>query len=270
MSREAIRALLWKEWRETRWKWLAFFAAFHIPLIIGTLVLVFNERVRFDVAVATNQMVVTFMNIALIVQSGFVVSAGLFLLAFFAAGAVAPELASRQMFFLFERPLYRRQVLLLKFLVGLAQAILCVSFSILTTLTLAYFGVLLVAGGVTLDGSGSEYLRILGNALRGTLWTGLLGAMVFAGTFLFSVLFEKWWVGVIAGTFSLIGMFYFLGEKIFDWVLTNVIRSSRGPESANLELYAQLDPAPLVTMLVVTVVLYFTAQYMFDRKELKA
>jgi ABC-type transport system involved in multi-copper enzyme maturation permease subunit len=179
-------------------------------------------------------------------------------------------MASRQMFFLFERPIRRREILLLKFLVGLAQAIVCVAFSILTTLTLTYVSLLVIAGGVTVEGSWSEYLRIMGNGLRGTLWTGLLGATVFAGTFLFSVLFEKWWVGVIAGAISLVGMFYFLGESLFDWLLANVIRGSRGPQDANLELYAQLDPVPLVTMLIVTILLYFAAQYMFGRKELKA
>ena len=270
MTRAMRRALIWKEWRETRWRWLAFVLAFHLPALIGTFVVLFNERVRFDLAVSTDQIAVTALNLTLIVQSGFVLSAGLFLLAFFASGAVAPEIASHEMFFLFERPIRRREILLLKFLVGLSQTTLCVGFSILTTLALAYLGLLVLAPGVTLAGSGSDFLRILTNGLRGTLWMGLLGGTVFAGTFLFSVIFGRWWVAVIAGAISLAGMFSFLGERLFDWILANVLRESRGPETVNLELYAQLEPVPLVTMAAITALLYLAAQHAFDRKELKA
>ncbi len=264
------RALLWKEWRETRWRWAAFFVAFHLPAVVGTLVVAFNERVRFDLAVSTDRMAVTTLNVALIVQSGFLLSAGLFLLAFFASGAVAPEIASREIFFLFERPLRRRDILLMKVIVGLTQSVISIGFSILTTVTLAYLGLLVLARGVTFEGSGSDFFRILRNGLRGTLWTGLLGGTVFSGTFLFSVIFGKWWVAVIVGGASLIGLFYFLGERLFDWILANMLRASQGPETLNLELYAQLDAAPLLTMAAVIVILYRATQYAFERKELKA
>jgi hypothetical protein len=92
--------------------------------------------------------------------------------------------------------------------------------------------------------------------------------MVFSATFLFSVIFEKWWVGVIAGAIALIGMFYFLGGKIFDWILVNVFKNTGG-NGLNLNLYAQIDPVPILTMLVVTAAFYFSAQYIFARKEMK-
>lgn len=268
MNREMLRALLWKEWRETRWKWLAFYAAFHIPAIIGGMVFTFNEAVRFDVRVMNSSLATQYLQGFLLIQSGFVVTAGLFLIAFFAAGAVAPEIEGRQMFFLFERPIRRWQILLLKFVVGSVQAMACVGFSIVTTLSLAYFSMVIVASGVTLSETWHQYLSILASGLRGTLWTGVIGLMVFAATFLFSVLFEKWWVGVIAGAISLIGMFYFLGRTIFDWILTNVIRNS-GRQGLNLELYAQLEPVPILVMLAVAGAFYFAAQALFARKELK-
>lgn len=269
MNREMIKALLWKEWRETRWKWLAFYAAFHIPAIIGGMIFTFNSAVRFDVRVMNGSLATQYLHGFLLIQSGFVVTAGLFLIAFFAAGAVAPEIEGRQMFFLFERPIRRWQILLLKFLVGSVQAIVCVGFSIITTLSLAYFSMVIVASGVTLSGTWHEYTSIIASGLRGTLWAGVIGLMVFAATFVFSVLFEKWWVGVIAGAISLIGMFYFLGKSIFDWILTNVIRASAQQGGPNLELYAQIDPVPILTMLAVTVAFYLTAQAIFARKELK-
>jgi len=37
----------------------------------------------------------------------------------------------------------------------------------------------------------------------------------------------------------------------------------------DLNLYAQIDPIPILTMLLVTTAFYFSAQYMFARKEMK-
>ena len=238
MNRNIFKALLWKEWRETRWKWFAFYAAFHIPAIIGVMIFTFDKWVRFDVMVMNNSMVNTYLQTFLLVQSGFVITAGLFLIAFFAAGAVAPEIDNRSMFFLFERPIHRWHILSMKFLVGALQAMVCVGFSILTTLTLGYFSLVAVASGVTIKGSWHVYVGVIESGLRGTLWSGVIGLMVFGATFLFSVIFEKWWVGVIAGAIALIGMFYFLGGKIFEWLLTNVIKSSN-QGSLNLRYFTR-------------------------------
>jgi len=269
MNRQMLKVLLWKEWRETRWKWLAFFAAFHIPAIIGVLVFTFDKTVRFDIRVMNDGMVNSYLQGFLLVQSGFVITAGLFLIAFFAAGAVAPEIDNRSMFFLFERPIRRWHILSMKFLVGALQAMVCVGFSIITTLTLGYLALLAVSSGVTVPGSWHIYTSIVASGLRGTLWTGVIGLMVFSATFLFSVIFEKWWVGVIAGAIALIGMFYFLGRQIFEWVLTNVTKGAGNGNGFDLNLYAQIDPIPILTMLLVTTAFYFSAQYMFARKEMK-
>ena len=269
MNKQMLKVLLWKEWRETRWKWLAFFAAFHIPAIIGVLVFTFDKTVRFDIRVLNDGIVNTYLQTFLLVQSGFVITAGLFLIAFFAAGSVAPEIDNRSMFFLFERPIQRWHILSMKFLVGAIQAMVCVGFSILTTLTLGYLALLSVASGVTVAGSSHIYFSTIASGLRGTLWTGVIGLMVFSATFLFSVIFEKWWIGVIAGAIALIGMFYFLGGKIFEWVLTNVFKNAGNSNGLNLDLYAQIDPVPILMMLVVTAAFYFSSQYMFARKEMK-
>ena len=37
MTGNILKAMLWKEWRETRWKWLAFACAFLTGLIFGYL-----------------------------------------------------------------------------------------------------------------------------------------------------------------------------------------------------------------------------------------
>ncbi len=260
--------MLWKEWRETRWKWLAFAGAFHIPAIIGGLVVAFKENARFDLMTLNDGAATQVLQVTLIAQTIFLVTAGLFLLAFYAVGAVGAEIENRSVFFLLERPVRRWHVLAFKFTIGAVQTVTCVGLSILTTLALVYFLMVAAASGVTFEGSWSEFVRVATNALRGTLWTGVIALMVFSATFLFSVLFEKWWVAVIAGAISLIAMFYFWGEKLLEVVVSRMVRNSHG-QKANLEFYGNLEPLPIIWMLLVTAGLYLAAQYIFARKEMK-
>src|SRR5438874_5996168 len=131
--------MLWKEWCETRWKWLAFALAFHIPLGIAGLALALRESVRFDLYAMSDAFAAQVLEVALVLQSGFLITAGLFLLAFFAVGSVGAELDNRSIFFLFERPVRRWQLLLFKYVVGAVQPTTCVRPSILPTLAVAHF-----------------------------------------------------------------------------------------------------------------------------------
>jgi ABC-type transport system involved in multi-copper enzyme maturation permease subunit len=268
MRREILKAMLWKEWRETRLKWLAFALAFHIPLAIAGLFLAFEEAVRFDVLVMTDGYAPYVLAGALVFQSAFLITAGLFLLSFFAVGSVGAELDNHSIFFIFDRPVRRWQVLLFKFVVGAVQATTCVGLSILTTVTLVYVAVAGMATYVTLDGSWAGFVNVISNATRGTVWTMTIALMVYAATFLFSVLFEKWWIAVIAGGVSIVVMFYNLGDNLFEWVINRATRPPGGDEF-DLEFYGRLDPVPIMMMLVVTAGFYFASQYVFERKEMR-
>jgi ABC-type transport system involved in multi-copper enzyme maturation permease subunit len=267
MTKAMLKAMLWKEWRETRWKWLAFAVAFHIPLFIACLVFALRDAARFDLYALSDSVAAQGLQVALIAQSSFLITAGLFLLAFFAVGSIGAELDNRSMFFLFERPVRRWHVLLFKYVVGAVQATTCVGFSILSTLTLVYFIMAAAATNVTLAGSWGSFVAVVSNGLRGTVWTMVIGLMVYSATFLFSVLFEKWWIAVIAGAVSLVVMFYFVGSDIFDWIISAATRNRNG--EIDLSLYGRIDPVPILVMLVVSTGLYFAAQYVFARKEMK-
>ena len=268
MTGEMLKALLWKEWRETRWKWLAFALAFHIPLGIAGLALLLRESVRFDLYALSDAVAAQALEFALVLQSGFLITAGLFLLAFFAVGSVGAELDNRSIFFLFERPLKRWHVLLFKYAVGAVQATTCVGLSILTTVATVYFVMAAAAVNVTLAGSRGAFLQVVSNGLRGTVWTMVIALMVYSATFLFSVWFEKWWIAVIAGAVSLVGMFYYFGENLFEWVISRATRNPGGG-GVNLEFYGRLDPWPILVMLLVSTGLYLASQYVFARKEMK-
>jgi ABC-type transport system involved in multi-copper enzyme maturation permease subunit len=267
VTKDIMRAMLWKEWRETRWKWLAFAFAFHLPLFIAGLVVTLQESVRFDLRALSDPITGQVLSVALIIQSGFLITAGLFLLAFFAVGSVGAELDNSSIFFLFERPVRRGHVLLMKYLLGAVQTMSCVGLSILTTLSLVY--AVMVAGStyVTFGGSWGSFSNVVANGLRGTVWTMVIGLMVYSATFLFSVIFEKWWIAVIAGAVALVGMFYYFGRNLFEWIISAATRDKGG--DVNLELYGRLDPVPILVMLLVSTGLYFAAQYVFARKEMK-
>jgi ABC-type transport system involved in multi-copper enzyme maturation permease subunit len=262
-----LKAMIWKEWRETRWKWLAFALAFHIPLFIAGLTMTLRESARFDLYALSDSVAAQVLEVALVAQSVFLITAGLFLLAFFAVGSVGAELDNRSMFFLFERPVRRWHVLLFKYVVGAVQTTTCVGLSILTTLAVVYLAMAAAATNVTLAGSWGSFVLLISNGVRGTVWTMVIALMVYSATFLFSVWFEKWWIAVIAGAVSLVGMFYYFGVNLFDWIISAATRDKSG--DVNLDLYGRLDPVPILVMLLVSTGLYFASQYVFSRKEMK-
>lgn len=268
MTGNILKAMLWKEWRETRWKWLAFAAAFHIPLFIAGLTVTLRESARFDLYALSDSVVSTVLEFALVFQSGFLITAGLFLLAFFAVGSIGAELDNRSMFFLFERPVRRWHVLLFKYAVGAVQTTICVGLSILSTLTAVYLLTAAMATNVTLGGAWGAFSTVASNGLRGTVWTMVISLMVYSATFLFSVWFEKWWIAVIAGAVSLVLMFYSFGSNLIDWVVSRAARQSDG-DGINLEFYSRLEAAPILAMLLVSAGLYLASQYVFARKEMK-
>lgn len=268
MTKQILKALLWKEWRETRWKWLAFALAFHIPLCIASLVMIFRPEARFDLYALSDPVAEQVFAFAVVFQSGFLITAGLFLLAFFAVGSIGAELDNQSMFFLFERPVERRHLLLFKYAVGAVQTTACVGSSILTTLTATYLVTAAVASNVSLAGSWDSFVLVASNGLRGTVWTVVVSLMVYSATFLFSVWFEKWWIAVIAGAVSLVLMFIYLGSYLIDWVISRATRNPDG-EGVNLELYSQLEFAPIFGMLLIASGLYFASQYVFARKEMR-
>ncbi|HEX8558768.1 MAG TPA: hypothetical protein VF668_11715 [Pyrinomonadaceae bacterium] len=266
MTTNILKAMLWKEWRETRLKWLAFAAAFHIPLCIAGLTVALRESARFDLYALSDPVAMQVLEFALVFQSGFLITAGLFLLAFFAVGSIGAELDNQSMFFLFERPVKRWHVLLFKYAVGAAQTTTCVGLSILTTLTAVYAVMAAAASNVTLAGAWDAFLLVAANGVRGTVWTMVISLMVYSGTFLFSVWFEKWWIAVIAGAVSLVLMFYCFGSYIIDWVIS---RATLKTDTVNLELYGRLEPSPILGMLLISAGLYLASQYVFARKEMR-
>ncbi|MBZ5551412.1 MAG: ABC transporter permease [Acidobacteriia bacterium] len=281
MKWKIITALLWKEWRETRWKWAVLLFSLHIPILFfwgalkgpwmsfrGANYFLFREIVDSHFAG----------------QAGFILTGGLFLVAFFASAISVPELESRRMFLLFERPVQRSHLLLLKFCAGGFETIIALGLSLLITISFAYAAVLLLSDDVTWSLSWRPYFHLLGEAFRATLITGGAGLVVFSFTFLLSVVFEKWWVTVAASWIALALFFKFTGYRLLEWVLRFVEVERKFGHWKDLSLEQRkvasaawameqpnllVKPLPLLALLLVSVAFYLATLYFFKRKEMK-
>jgi len=255
---KALKALFWKEWRETRGRWLALLLAFHIPLAVGLLLALTqpaNDPSAGVEAVAAHRVVV-----ALFYQTAYSFTVGLFLIAFFAAGSFAGELERRQMYFTLDRPIRRAWLLAVKFGLGAAQSVIAVGASLVSTVTVSYA----YAGG---DVAGASFSDALAASARGATWLALMALLVFSATFTLTVFFGKWWSGVVAGALALVTLLYFMYFRIYGWILYDLVHPAvHSPPY--LGAYAAWQAAPLMVMALLAGLFYAAAWWLFERKEL--
>ena len=266
MLNSATRALLWKEWRETRWKFLAFWAAFHLPLGMAALGLVLQQKNRFAIQTLPSNSLYQGLESIVFVESIFIITMGLALITFFAAGAVSQEVRGRQIFFLLERPVSRFRVLTVKYLVSGLQAYVMAALSPLTALLLAAAGVLMLSRTTGWWEGMNHLLPVMMTALNIGLWRAVIALMVFSIVFVFSVIFERQWAAMGAGPASLVIIFYFFFEEL----LLSIFRPTeqhRGP-GFSLSRFGEIGGGTVLVVLLVAAACFLAAHYLFARKEI--
>ncbi|MCI0415364.1 ABC transporter permease [bacterium] len=123
MNRKVVEALFWKEWRETRRRWMVFLLIFHLPVFVVLGRLSLDGALRTQVFANANDFNIGKNLLDIVVVQGlFSLTVGLFLIAFHAAGIVAPELKNRQIHFLFNLPVKRSLILAIKFFFAMAAS----------------------------------------------------------------------------------------------------------------------------------------------------
>lgn len=265
MNWSKTKALLWKEWRETRWKFLAFALVFHPVIWIAVVALLVDKENRFSLQTLPARHIYSALEGVVFAQSMFILTAGLFLVIFYAAGTVSREIASRAIFFILERPVERWRVLSAKFAVSGAQIYALTALTPLTTLLAAYFGALLVSRTMTLEASWAQVMPLAGTALKIGLWRGVVGLMVFSLVFGFSVRFEQWWISMGAGVVSVIALFYFFGKNLI-LSIVEPARQQRGEFS--LQKFGEISADTFLVVLVVAMGCFILSQVLFQRKEI--
>ncbi len=266
MFSAATRALFWKEWRETRWKFLAFWTAFHLPLGIMGFALLIRQKNRFTLQTIPPKILYQGWEGIVFIESIFIITLGLALIAFFAAGTVSRELRGRQIFFLLERPVSRSRVLSVKYLVSGLQAYVMAALTPSTALAVAAIASLLFSR--TTDwGDGMAHLGpILESALRIGFWRATMVLMVFSIVFLFSVTFESQWASMGAGLASLVVIFYFFFEDLLGSIFLPAAQQ-RG-RGFSLSRFGEIEGRTVLVLLIVAIACYFVAQSFFARKEI--
>lgn len=266
MNWKMTRALLWKEWRETRWKFLAFFLVFHAVAWIFMVALLVDEENRFALRTAPADIVYHGFEGAIFVQSIFTITVGLFLILFYAASTVSSEIASRRIFFILERPVKRRQVLRAKFAVSGLQVYALMALTPLTMLLAAYVGVLIFSRTVPFGQSLGQVVALTDDALAMGLYRGVVGVMVFSLVFSLSVAFEHWWISLGAGVASIIAMFYFFGKELVASIFEPA-GNLRG-EEFSLQKFGEISSETFLVVLLVAMGFFILSQILFQRKQI--
>lgn len=262
MSWMMTRALAWKEWRESRLKFLALLGGFHLPLIGFIRVAYFLKQPAHDL-LAFKVAEQRHLYATLFYQTAFTFTIGLFLIAFFGASAFAWDYENHRIFFVFERPVRRGWALSVKWVVYAAEAMVSVCISLFTT-QLFVFLFYNAEGSPALAISGNQLAGVLQAAVRGAVWLAALGLAAFAWSFFFGALFQKWWTALVAGG-TVVGLFLALMYfRIYSWMLLRFTHEM----PVSLDAYAVLAAVPLSLLLVASAAAFVAAQYVFGRKEI--
>jgi ABC-type transport system involved in multi-copper enzyme maturation permease subunit len=233
-----IRELIWKEWRENRWKYATLWLVFNAPVLILTLLIGLIPMTRMPFADLSDKTVMKYLPLPL--GEGFLVTS-IFLLAtaFVAVATFRPEIEDKAVFFLFEQPVSRRRYVAAKLLNGACHVTLAVCFAILLAPAVVY-ALMLISGKVTLAGSAVAFGGIMGAAARAMLWCSLVSLVAFTGSALISTLVPRWWLATVCAIlFILLFGYYvhgdnrfFAGGDFFDFTPTTAGKSMS--VSANL------------------------------------
>lgn len=282
-----IRKLIWKEWRENRWKYATLWFVFNAPLLILALCLAFFPGSRVAFADLSDRTVMKYLPITL-GESFLVATIFLLATALVAVAAFRPP-ADQSMFFLFEQPLSRRRYAAARIFNGAVQVAIAVCVAILLA-PAGIYAMMLISGKVTLAGSGASFLAILGIASRALLWCSLIASAVFAGSALISALLPRWWMAAVcASAFLLLFGNYihrdqsiFGGGEFFDIFPNvegktfNVSASSGTPQWLTVSdvlpmptTFAPWKALPLLASTLVILLFSTGLAVVYDRKELK-
>lgn len=282
-----IREIVWKEWRENRWKYISLWLVFNAPILILALALGVSHGARTPFRDLSNQTMMKYLPLAL-GESFLVPSVFLLVTALVAVATFLPELEYK-VFFVFEQAVPRRRYVLAKLLNGAVHLILAVCFAILLAPAAAY-GMMLMGGKVTAAGSGAAFAAVMAAAARTLLLCSLLSLVTFAGSALIAVLVRRWWVAVGCATLFVLLFGYIawgnnpffkmddffeavapgksmsvsvgFGSSSSDWLkVTDVFPSPTG--------FAMLHWQPIATAFVLVALFSVGLTVVYDRKELK-
>ena len=192
-----MRAIVWKEWRENRWKYLTLWLVFNLPILMLGLMLAINRQSRTPFADLGNQTFMKYLPLPLF-EGAAVVSVFLFATGFLGVATFLPEVDEQSLFFVFQHPVQRWHYALMKLANGSAHvALAAVTASLIAPA--AVYGMILLSGKVTTAASGAAFGAVMAAALRAGLWCALVSTAAFAGCALIGSVVPRWWLATGCG-----------------------------------------------------------------------
>jgi hypothetical protein len=210
-----IRTLIWKEWHEHRAKYIFYWVALNIPILVVALAVGLSTGARTPFADLSNATVLKYLPLALgepvLLSTLYLVITGCLAVATF-----TPEIEDRTLLFVSEQPVSRKRYVAMKLLIGGLHAVLAVCFATLFA-TVAAYGIMLLSGKVTMTGSAGAFSAVLAASARAAVWCSLISLIVFTGSALASALAPRWWIAA-AGSVAITVLLFAYGSDFFNFV----------------------------------------------------
>jgi ABC-type transport system involved in multi-copper enzyme maturation permease subunit len=276
-----IRATFWKEWREHRLKYGAYWLALNLPILIPAFCVVVSKGSRAPFAELSDATAMKYLGLAMVVECYAVLTVFMVVTGFLAAATFSPEQEDRSVFFLFEQPVERWKYPACKLVHGLLQVGVAIAFAVLFAPLLAWL--LMLAGGrVSIAGSMGTIQTLMLAGVRGALCCWLISAIVFAACALLTAIWPRWWVATV-GVVLLVIAFLATAWSFFDMLspsFANLENASVGlgfgspqwltvTKTLPLGGFPAWKPLPVATALAAIAILAGIADWIIARRELK-
>jgi ABC-type transport system involved in multi-copper enzyme maturation permease subunit len=187
-----IGAIIWKEWREHRAKYIAYWLALNAPILMVALAVGIIKAARTPFADLSDSTVLKYLPLAL-GEPMLLATAFLLVTGFLAVATFSPEIEDRSLFFVYEQPLSRQRYVAMKLLHGGFHVVLAACFATLFA-TAAGYSMMLLSGKVTWAGSSGAFYALLAASARAAVWCSLMSLIVFTGSALVSAVAPRWWM----------------------------------------------------------------------------
>jgi ABC-type transport system involved in multi-copper enzyme maturation permease subunit len=279
-----IHAIIWKEWREHRAKYLAYWIALNAPILIVAVAVGISTAARTPFADLSDSTVLKYLPLTLgeplLVATVFLLVTGCLAVATF-----SPEIEDGSLFFVYEQPLSRKQYVAMKLLIGGIQVVLAACFATLFATAVAY-AIMLLGGKVTWAGSTEAFRAVLAASARAAVWCSLISLIVFTGSALISALAPRWWIAA-AGAVGIAVLLVTLGSDFFSFTadITQAepmsisaglstgsaqwVTVSRALHLSEVNTFAHWRALPLLIAMLLTAIFSAATPQIYARKELK-
>jgi ABC-type transport system involved in multi-copper enzyme maturation permease subunit len=279
-----IRTIVWKEWREHRAKYIAYWLAFNAPVLMVALAVGVSAAARTPFADLSNSTVLKYLPLAL---GEPVLVATLFLLVtgFLAIATFSPEIEDHSLFFVYEQPVPRQRYVAMKLLIGGIHVVIAACFATLFATAAAYV-MMLLSGKVTWGGSAGAFPAVLAASARAAIWCSLISLIVFTASALVSALAPRWWMAA-AGSVGITVLLVAVGGDFFSFTgdiaagdpmsigvgfstgNAQWVTVSRALHLSEVNSFAHWRALPLLVAVLLTAVFSAVVPQIYARKELK-